>query len=267
MKYFMDCEFLEGTQSTKWLILKGRLSNALIGTNKPTIDLISIGIISEDNREYYAISKDFDLKEAWNRFQLEEQSGDMRNVFPEGKKVYWIRNNVLKSIYEELFKRWMLEIDSLTGDEYVYFNYSNLKELINKYGKTNKEIAEEIKNFVYIENKDKGGQLILGSFIPNIYPKIEFYGYYCDYYWVVFCWLFGKMIDLPKGFPKFCFDLKQELDNKVKNFCKLEIESTSFKSAIERIKNHSNYPKQNNEHNALEDSRWNKELYNFLNNL
>ena len=27
------------------------------------------------------------------------------------------------------------------------------------------------------------------------------------------------------------------------------------------------YPKQTNEHNALADARWNKQLYNFLNTL
>ena len=57
MKYFLDTEFIEGTQKS-WF-----------GINtKPTIDLISIGIVAEDGREYYAISKDFNLKEAWNRY-------------------------------------------------------------------------------------------------------------------------------------------------------------------------------------------------------
>ena len=55
MKYFIDTEFLEGTQR------KGFMG---MGKTKPTIDLISIGIVCEDGREYYAISKDFNLKEA-----------------------------------------------------------------------------------------------------------------------------------------------------------------------------------------------------------
>lgn len=61
MKYFLDTEFVEGTQQRSFLGIK-------IGETKPTIDLISIGIVAEDGREYYAISKDFNLKEAWNRF-------------------------------------------------------------------------------------------------------------------------------------------------------------------------------------------------------
>lgn len=41
----------------------------------------------------------------------------------------------------------------------------------------------------------------------------EFWGYYADYDWVVFCWLFGAMIDLPKGWPMYCRDLKQLADS------------------------------------------------------
>jgi len=42
-----------------------------------------------------------------------------------------------------------------------------------------------------------------------------FYAYYADYDWVVFAQLFGKMKDLPKGFPMYCKDLKQSLDEKM----------------------------------------------------
>lgn len=37
----------------------------------------------------------------------------------------------------------------------------------------------------------------------------EFWAYYADYDWVVLCQLFGRMIDLPEGWPMFCRDLKQ----------------------------------------------------------
>lgn len=46
------------------------------------------------------------------------------------------------------------------------------------------------------------------------YGKPEFWGYYADYDWVVFCQLFGAMIALPNGFPMYCRDLKQLLDEK-----------------------------------------------------
>jgi hypothetical protein len=59
------------------------------------------------------------------------------------------------------------------------------------------------------------------------------------------------MINLPKGFPWYTIDLQQMLD---------EIHD-------QPVKNHMSYPKKTNEHNALSDARWNKELYNFIKSL
>jgi hypothetical protein len=56
------------------------------------------------------------------------------------------------------------------------------------------------------------------------------------------CQLFGRMIDLPKGLPMFCMDLKQ-----------LSVMVGSPK-----------HPEMNgHEHSALDDARWNRDLYNF----
>lgn len=62
-----------------------------------------------------------------------------------------------------------------------------------KYSKTRKQIKEDILNFIIIK------------------PEPEFWAYYADYDWVAFCQLFGRMIDLPKGFPMYCNDFKQVL--------------------------------------------------------
>lgn len=73
--------------------------------------------------------------------------------------------------------------------------------------------------------------------------KPEFWGYYADYDWVVFCQIFGKMIDLPEGWPMFCRDIKQ--------LC-VSLGDPKL-------------PKQTStEHNALNDARWNKVAYDFL---
>lgn len=77
----------------------------------------------------------------------------------------------------------------------------------------------------------------IGSDVP------EFWGYYADYDWVVFCWIFGKMIDLPDGWPMYCRDLKQEMDRK-------------------NIRCH--IPKPEGEHNALVDAEWNERLHDHL---
>lgn len=252
MKYFLDTEFVEGTQK-KWF-----------GKTKPTIDLISIGIVEEDKdafskrigktnrtyrgREYYAISKDFNLKEAWNRY-------DIQNVFYDDgiyttKKVYWIRENVLKPIFDELSYK------DYPDSPVTKFSYKSLKYLLKKYGKTNELIAEEVKDFCRV---------------PNEISQPEFYTYYGNYDWVVFCWLFGKMIDLPNGFPMYSKDLKQMLDDEQEKLNNLHLAKSRRKgySRIEpfNIKKDDNYPKQENEHNALADARWNKKLYQFLMNL
>lgn len=259
MKYFIDTEFIEGPQKESFPI-------SLFRKETPnTIDLISIGIVADDGREYYAISKDFNLKEAWNRFQIEQQSGDMRNVFPEGKKIYWLRENVLKPIFYELSRK-----DIRFHDLSASFTYKRMKYFLSEYGKTNKQIADEIYNFtrVAITEESENGTLIIGATEDMkpiranfVWDKPEFYAYYADYDWVVFCWLFGKMMNLPSNFPMYCKDLQQMLDEiaycgTVKDF------DLKFD-----LKNHQNYPKQENEHSAIHDARWNKKLYEFLTKL
>jgi len=121
MKYFIDAEFLEGTQKEKFPISLFRKRT------KPTIDFISIGIKCEDNREYYAVSKEFNLKEAWNRYQYKKEPynvGQQLGCLPTYSKDYWIRDNVLKPVYESL-----LQLDGFTEEESkkCVFNYKMLK--------------------------------------------------------------------------------------------------------------------------------------------
>lgn len=73
------------------------------------------------------------------------------------------------------------------------------------------------------------------EFIGDTSP--EFWGYFADYDWVVFCWLFGAMIDLPKGWPMFCRDLKQEM-------ARLGITKDDLP------------PQPSDAHNALADAQW-----------
>jgi hypothetical protein len=293
MKYFLDTEFLEGPQ-------KEKLPISLFRKETPnTIDLISIGIVAEDGREYYAISKDFNLNEAWNRCDgVKLEKGHyvwLDGVVDNGevvwqpdenghltieKKNYWIRENVLLPIWRELFfkaddcsglsnKQTEQFFQDVNAGGYDHcFSFKSLKALISKYGKTNKQISEEIISFTtqYSDNKNE------------IWDKPEFYAYFADYDWVVFCWLFGKMMDLPKKFPMYCRDLKQMLDEKAINYevdinrnCRAAgnkpyfVKPSSLEVGLNRLKNGpTGYPKQENEHNALADARWNKKLFEFL---
>lgn len=221
-KFFYDTEFHEGKFSQN---------------TKPTIDLISIGIVDENGNEYYAISNEFDLNAAW-----------YKNDNTIAEPVYWLRENVLKKVFNDLRK-------SDTNDLYENFTKDNLYALLQDYGKSNYVIQKEILDFIKPSKED----------------PIELFGYYSAYDHVVLCWLFGKMIDLPEGMPMYTTDLKQmidiEADDIIKHTCYISGNHTvwSRKKALNYIKLQRDYPKESNEHNALDDAKWNLELYKFLN--
>lgn len=288
MKYFLDTEFHEYHKQLKVAGIK-------VGKPIPTIDLISIGIVSEDFqalemyritdkngnqsqseptditdcKKYYAICKDFNLKDAWYSNQGTKEEPN-----------YWLRENVLMPIHLDLIEldSKFKGVDIETGgklyfkeveDDFEYNKsvyYKELKHLINKYGKTKKEIAEEIKDFVYKTTPgwklSETGEKV-DTFMPTSSP-IDFYAYYADYDWVVFCQLFGKMMDLPTGFPIYCKDLKQVMDELIYS---IKERDETFEQGLEWIKSQEKYPKQENEHNALCDAKWNKRLFEFLNKL
>jgi hypothetical protein len=134
-----------------------------------TIDLISIGLVSEDGREYYAQAAECDRSKASK----------------------WVADHVLPHLVPGTIPR--------------------------------RQIAGDIFDFC--------GE------------KPEFWGYYADYDWVVLCQLFGTMVDLPKGWPMYCRDIKQLCDSLGNP--KLPVEGKD-------------------EHHALADARWNRSAYEFL---
>lgn len=139
----------------------------------PTIELISIGIISESGRTLYVESSEFSAERCNN----------------------WVKVNVLPRL-------------GPPGDRL-----------------TREEIKQSVLAFL-------GDEPVL-------------WAYYASYDWVAFCWLFGLMIDLPKGYPMHPMDLQQLYVHLGKP---------------QGVKP----PKSTNEHNALEDARWNLQLYNNL---
>lgn len=80
-------------------------------------------------------------------------------------------------------------------------------------------------------------------FEPKLPSVTEVYGYYSDYDWVAICQLYGTMMGLPNHFPRYCLDLKQ----------------LSW-----LLGNPKHPPQERGVHNALEDARWNRDLYAFL---
>jgi hypothetical protein len=114
---------------------------------------------------------------------------------------------VLRPIYNEL-----AELELQFSWEPIEFTYDGMKFLLNQYGKTRKEIAYDIVNFIcpYPVASDWAGVGSLESGISEYLAANppEFYGYYSDYDHVALSWLFGRMIDLPNGFPMYTRDLK-----------------------------------------------------------
>jgi hypothetical protein len=155
MKFFIDTEFLE----------RGR---------QFPIELISIGIVCENGKWFYAENSEYAIN---------------------------------------FSSKWLLEnvIPNLTGPK---LDYNQLRFQILKFIEKNRNEEDP-----------------------------EFWGYYADYDWVVFCQIFGSMLDLPKQFPMFCNDIKQ--------LCK-------------NLGNPKLPEQQSNEHNALNDAQWNLMVYNFL---
>lgn len=136
-----------------------------------TIDLLSIGLVAEDGRTYYAETNDW---------------------IP-GKASQWVKDNVLPH---------------MQGGEAI---------------KPRDVIAREIEAFA--------GE------------RPEFWAYYADYDWVALCQLYGTMMQLPDGWPKYCRDLKQVCD---------------------AVGNPKLPPQETQEHHALADAAWAKRAWDWL---
>lgn len=168
MNYFLDCEFIED----------GR-----------TIDLLSLAMVGEDGREFYAVNEEADLSKASP----------------------WVREHVLPQ----------LRVSHKEGAQ------GHLTEIFGGRLPICKHVLE------FAPPKDS---------LAGI-EKPKFWGYFADYDWVAFCQLFGTMLDLPKGYPMYCRDIKQ--------FCDMLGDPA--------------LPEQGKgEHHALLDARWNKVAYEFL---
>lgn len=93
----------------------------------------------------------------------------------------------------------------------------------------------------------KGGSVprhFIASEIKRIVgDKPEFWAYYADYDWVVLCQLYGTMMDLPKGWPMYCRDIKQLCD------------SLGNPPLPEQL---------SIEHHALNDAIWTRDAFTYL---
>jgi hypothetical protein len=170
MKYYIDTEFIE---------------------DGFTIELISIGIVCEDGRDFYAENTDCDLNRASD----------------------WVKENVIPQLWSR---------DESKPKYNTWGAKGSFNGLLNKTA-----IADEIKRFCN----------------PVEHGLPEFWGYYADYDWVVFCQLFGTMMQLPDNYPMYCCDLIQW--SKQLGSPQLPVQKQG-------------------EHSAIEDARWNQQVWLFL---
>lgn len=168
-----------------------------------TIDLLSIGIAAEDGREYYAQNMECKFVNA-NDFVW-------RNVFPH---LLHFDMRGARTCNRPLP---ITCADKPTGQ-------CHNKPCPWRFPF---EIRDEVKDFCDIEK----------------HVKPEFWGYYADYDWVVFCQLFGRMVDLPKGYPFYCNDIKQ--------LC-MSIGNPDLPQLGK------------GEHSAINDAKWNRSTYEWL---
>jgi hypothetical protein len=195
MRYWFDTEFVER------------------GPDYP-ITLVSIGIVAEDGREYYA--------QSWY--------GISAAIHHE-----WVRENVVPHLTHMTLtveapakknRGPMLHLETCGHDDPVQHPDCPWRSL--------DMLAADLKAFCD----------------PEQYGKPEFWAYYADYDWVVLCQVFGRMIDLPKGWPMFCLDIKQR--------------AWALGSELDHL---DQIVPQTDEHHALADARWNKAVSDHLDNV
>jgi 3' exoribonuclease, RNase T-like len=142
-----------------------------------TIELISIGIVTDSGREYYAVNSGID------------ETDDSRRLHGRIGRHEWLMANVVPNL--PLVKpptrfdgHWLWSLDkrsTLVRPSWV--------------------IANEVRDF------------ILGTDPSGEVPYVELWADYAAYDHVALCQLWGPMIRLPEGIPMWTHDLRQVLDH------------------------------------------------------
>ena len=210
MKMFIDLEFIER------------------GHRHP-IDLISIGIVSSDGREYYAVSTEFNPRHAsqWVKDNVIACLPTRRPGFSldgAGSPREWEESRAWKS--RKQIKRDLAE----------FFNCESFtKKIWRRHG---------IIGFGDRLDDSENTQYALAEGVDS--PQI--WGEWSAYDWVCFAQIFGTMMDLPQGFPMRVRDIIQLAEDE------LGIPSDRLPPSLETEGNH----------NALLGARTVKMRYEWL---
>lgn len=131
----------------------------------------------------------------------------------------------------------LISIGVVRDDGYRFYSESSACDL----RKANPWVQ---KNVVpYLNGNSRPRSDIANDLIEFMGEKPEIWAYYADYDWVALCQLFGTMMQLPKGWPMYCRDVKQLCDSL----------------------GNPPLPEQTGQpHNALEDAIWTKLAWEHL---
>ena len=145
--------------------------------------------------------------------------------YEDGMRIHPISLAIVREDYKELYMEFKVTVplDPWLEENVVPHLIKSDAEKV-----TSAEAAELIKEFVGDDEEP------------------EFWAYYADYDWVLFAMLFGRMIDLPENFPKYCMDLKQLWVH------------------LGRPEKQRVNPPNPVEHFALADAKWNLEFHKNL---
>lgn len=140
--------------------------------------------------------------------------------------------------YEDGRKIELISIGVVSEDGRTYYGEAPLSHMIASTTPWLRENVWPHLRGPHVERRQMADDLI--AFMGE---KPEIWAYYADYDWVVLCQLFGRMIDLPKGWPMYCRDVKQMCDDL----------------------GNPRLPKQESgQHDALADAKWTRQAYEFL---
>lgn len=204
-----------------------------------SLELISIGIICENGSTFYAESTSFN--------EVNCNDWVKANVLPKLK----FRNDPMLQKAPWCKKLVMTNEDRMVwdGTEFEKHDQPVPHPHYQVYGSNDfikKHLLEWVAACTAVPAHAIASDLMRHP-NPEMY-RPEFWAYFCQWDWIVFCWIFGSMLDLPKGWPMLCLDLKQEMMQ-----CNLTAE---WKDRV--------CPDPEGEHNALVDARWNYSLHRAI---
>lgn len=115
----------------------------------------------------------------------------------DGETIMPISLALVREDGPELYIEFVYDEEKAQAHDFVRENV--LPHLRGQEQYTREQAAERIAHFLGV-----------GKHPAESCPDdIEIWAYFADYDWVLFCQIFGTMMDLPDGCPRFCMDLMQ----------------------------------------------------------